>query len=73
MEVHADYALILATDRLRWQDVVMASRLAQLVAKELLLVAANPSPQAEATLSEFLASSTSVLEFAARPWRRHLS
>ncbi|OLP85603.1 tRNA-splicing endonuclease subunit Sen2-1 [Symbiodinium microadriaticum] len=72
-EVHADYALILATESLQWKDVVMASRLAQLVAKELLLVAANASSKAEARLAEFLASSTPVLEFATRPWRRHLS
>eukprot|EP00439_Symbiodinium_sp_Y106_P045720 s47_g5.t2 len=72
-EVHADYALILTTECLQWKDVVMASRLAQLVAKELLLVATNASSSAEAKLAEFLASSTPVLEFATRPWRRHLS
>ena len=37
VQVHARYAVLLGDQQLLWKEAIMASRLAQLVAKELLL------------------------------------
>ncbi|CAJ1413991.1 unnamed protein product [Effrenium voratum] len=74
-EVHAQYAVVLADESFQWKDAVMASRLAQLVAKELILAACEPMPTpselpSEASLADL--GSGSVLELVVRPWRQHL-
>eukprot|EP00933_Yihiella_yeosuensis_P022825 TRINITY_DN17892_c0_g1_i2.p1 TRINITY_DN17892_c0_g1~~TRINITY_DN17892_c0_g1_i2.p1 ORF type:complete len:156 (-),score=23.41 TRINITY_DN17892_c0_g1_i2:70-537(-) len=77
-EVHADYAVILADSELIWKDAVMASRLAQTVAKELLLVSFPKFEPVkiinEAELISFLSSPSSqeIKEIALRRWSQHL-
>ncbi|CAE8594537.1 unnamed protein product [Polarella glacialis] len=75
-EVHAEYAVIIANSSLLWKDVVMASRLEQTVAKDLLLVSFPelplPEPTAAVSLPEFLSSPhAQVTELAVRRWNQH--
>mmetsp|Transcript_92843 Transcript_92843/g.277004 ORF Transcript_92843/g.277004 Transcript_92843/m.277004 type:complete len:224 (+) Transcript_92843:67-738(+) len=75
---HAQYAVILADAGMQWKEVLLGSRLAQIVAKELLLVLptragaalAAPEPRPGTTsLSSFLRSpEASVIEVVARQW-----
>ncbi|CAK9079195.1 unnamed protein product [Durusdinium trenchii] len=67
-EVHARYSVILADEKMLWKDAIMASRLAQIVAKELLLVFLPDCK--EVSLEE--SCNMKPLALTVRPWHHHL-
>ncbi|CAL1135105.1 unnamed protein product [Cladocopium goreaui] len=67
-EVHARYAVLLGDQQLLWKEAIMASRLAQLVAKELLVV--FQPEEGETTLES--TCSRRILALTVRPWQHHL-
>eukprot|EP00418_Pyrodinium_bahamense_P075578 CAMPEP_0179051090 /NCGR_PEP_ID=MMETSP0796-20121207/21068_1 /TAXON_ID=73915 /ORGANISM="Pyrodinium bahamense, Strain pbaha01" /LENGTH=239 /DNA_ID=CAMNT_0020747625 /DNA_START=106 /DNA_END=825 /DNA_ORIENTATION=- len=80
-ECHAQYAVIIAKPTMQWKDVLTGSRLALLVAKELLLVMFLSGTRGElldptsevATLSSFVSSQDArITEIAAKQWFPHL-
>lgn len=73
-EVHAQYAAVLASPGILWKEVLASSRLATLVAKEVLLVLATDLPSTPTPGSCTLAqtSAAPVAEIVVKRWSPHL-